>query len=223
MPPAYERDLTSTEDAARELSKFIELYPNSQYAEEVSEKLATVRERLADHEFFVATFYLKREEPRAAAMRLQGLLERFPGVGFDEEALFLLGKSYLMLGDVGQAVAVWSELERNHPKKPLAIKVSRSPAPTPEAAPTGTDQASDGDEAPAVSDPAPAATTPPPTLDQDPESLELDRPGMLGDEEPEEGDGEDGGAGEEVEEPEAEEPEEPAGEADDDDQEPASP
>lgn len=120
MPPAYEKDLASTEDARRALKKFLKLHPNSQYAEETQEKLDIVNQRLADHEFFVATFYLKRSEPRAAAMRFQTLLERFPGVGFDEEATFLLGKCFLMLDDVPQAVKTWEGLVEKFPDHPLA-------------------------------------------------------------------------------------------------------
>ena len=119
MPPAYEKDLASTEDAARALQRFLELHPNSSYADETREKLAVVQQRLADHEFFVATFYLKRQEPRAAAMRFERLLERFPGVGFDEEAMFLLGKCFLMLQDVPRAVRTWEELAQKFPDHPL--------------------------------------------------------------------------------------------------------
>lgn len=125
MPPAYEKDLTSTEDAERELKRFLELFPNTQYAEEVTDKLATVRQRLADHEFFVATFYMKQDRPRAAAMRLQVLLDRFPGIGFDQEATFLLGKAFLMLDDVGQAVGTWRGLIAEYPDHPLAIEADR--------------------------------------------------------------------------------------------------
>ncbi|MBH24434.1 MAG: outer membrane protein assembly factor BamD [Myxococcales bacterium] len=122
MPPAYEKDLASTEEAEKELQRFLELHPNSQYAEDAAEKLKTVRQRLADHEFYVATFYIKREEPRAAARRLNELVNRFPGLGFDQEALFLLGKAYLQLSDVGKAVETWGSLIERFPEHSLALK-----------------------------------------------------------------------------------------------------
>jgi outer membrane protein assembly factor BamD len=154
MPPAYEKDLTSTEDAERELRKFLELYPNTQYAEDVGEKLAIVRQRLADHEFFVATFYMQQEQPRAAAMRLQVLLERFPGIGFDQEALFLLGKSYLLLKDVGQAVHTWKQLIDQYPDHPLAVEadnyIRTHDLRVPPPAETETEPAADAPEPPAA-------------------------------------------------------------------------
>ncbi|MEL6178901.1 MAG: outer membrane protein assembly factor BamD [Myxococcota bacterium] len=122
MPPAYEKDLATTEDAEKALKRFLDLHPNSEYAEDMAEKLQTVRQRLADHEFYVATFYLKREEPRAAARRLNSLVNRFPGLGFDQEALFLLGKSYLQLGDIGKAVETWDQLITRYPDHSLAVK-----------------------------------------------------------------------------------------------------
>lgn len=125
LPPSYERELASTEDAERECQRFLELYPNASYAEEVAEKLRLVRQRLADHEFYVASFYLNREQPRAAAARLTALLERYPGLGFDEEALFLLGKSYLLLKDVAQAVGIWERLIAQYPDHALSGEAER--------------------------------------------------------------------------------------------------
>jgi len=122
MPPAYEKDLASTEEAEKELQRFLELHPTSEYAEDAAAKLKTVRQRLADHEFYVATFYINREEPRAAARRLNALVTRFPGLGFDQEALFLLGKSYLQLSDVNKAVETWGSLIEQFPDHALANK-----------------------------------------------------------------------------------------------------
>jgi outer membrane protein assembly factor BamD len=139
MPPAYEKDLASTEEAEAALNAFLNHHPNSQYAEEISEKLSVVRQRLADHEFFVATFYLRREEPRAAAQRLQFLLERYPGLGFDEEALFLQGKCFLLLKNVPAAASTWGTLIQQYPDHPLAREASlylqrhRLDAPAPDA------------------------------------------------------------------------------------------
>ncbi len=124
LPPAYEKDLASTEEAVDALEQFLELYPTSQFAEEITQKLNEVQQRLADHEFYVATFYLERDRPRAAAMRFEALLADYPGVGFDQEALFLLGKSYLLLSDVPQAVQTWQSLIERHPDHPLAIEAA---------------------------------------------------------------------------------------------------
>lgn len=125
MPPAYEKDLASTDEAQIALKRFLDNHPNSTYAEEVAQKLSEVRGRLAEHEFFVGTFYLEREEPRSAAQRFAYLLENYPGLGFDEEALFLLGKSFLLLRDLEKATNTWSSLVAQYPDHPFAIEASR--------------------------------------------------------------------------------------------------
>lgn len=124
LPPAYEKDLASTDEALTALKRFLDLYPNSQFAEEIAEKLAIVRQRLADHEFYVATYYLQRDQPRAAAMRLEFLLKTYPGAGFDQDGLFLLGKSYLLLKDVPKAVNIWQRLIDEYPGHALSQQAS---------------------------------------------------------------------------------------------------
>ena len=120
LPPAYERDLASTRDAEREFAYFLKKYPNSEYSDEARKRLALVKRRLADHELYVAAFYLKRDNPRAAAMRLTYLLDEYSGVGLDSRALFLLGRSYLELGDTKKAKTALLDLVDNFPNDPLA-------------------------------------------------------------------------------------------------------
>mgnify|MGYP003956148463 CR=1 FL=1 len=124
MPPAYEKDLASTEQAELALKKFLELHPNSQYADDTREKLDIVRDRLAEHEFYVASFYLKRNQPRAAASRFQTLRTRFPGGSFEQRSMFLMGKCFLLLKDVPKAVSIWEELIVKYPNHPLSAAAS---------------------------------------------------------------------------------------------------
>ena len=123
-PPGYERELGSARDAARQLAKFLGQFPGSKHAPKAQERLRFVRRRLADHEFYVATFYLERERPRAAALRLTGLLRNYTGLGLDAQALFLLSRAYLELGDVNKAVRPLYDLVKYHPNHPLGQKAS---------------------------------------------------------------------------------------------------
>lgn len=174
LPPAYEKDLASTGEAEAALGRFLELYPNSQFAEEIAEKLSIVRQRLADHEFYAATFYMERGKPRAAAMRLEFLLEHYPGLGFDQEGLFLLGKAYLLLRDVPQAVSIWMRLIEQHPEHPLSRQADRYMIRygIADARPA----------APPQETPSPAPSAPEPTLPElGDEPLQLQRPGLSDD------------------------------------------
>ena len=83
LPPGYEKDQSSTLDARRHLTKFIERYPNSKHRAEAEKLLARVHRRLAEHEWYVAKFYWKQGKASGTVLRLRRLLERYPGVGFD--------------------------------------------------------------------------------------------------------------------------------------------
>ncbi|MBA2660953.1 MAG: outer membrane protein assembly factor BamD [Bradymonadaceae bacterium] len=120
IPPSYEKDLTRARDAARELRQFLRHFPESEYAADANRKLGEVRRRMADHEFYVASFYLKRDNARAAAGRLTYLLTHYSGVGLDPQALFLLGRAYLELGEVDKAITALEDLVEVHPNSDLA-------------------------------------------------------------------------------------------------------
>jgi outer membrane protein assembly factor BamD len=96
IPPSYEKDQTSVREAARELARFIKAYPKTQFTEEAARYEKLARRRLAAHEFYVADFYLSRGKYKAAAVRLEGILDDYAGAN-DPKALFELGQAYLGL------------------------------------------------------------------------------------------------------------------------------
>jgi hypothetical protein len=49
-------------------------------------------------------------------LRLRRLLERYRGVGYDEDALWLLGRAYVAVSMPDRARGVWSELVDKYPK-----------------------------------------------------------------------------------------------------------
>jgi outer membrane protein assembly factor BamD len=97
-PPAYEKDQSSTLDAARELGNVIRSYPKSPFVTKAKEQYAKVAHLLAEHEWYVATFYWKRDKPMGTVIRLRTLLKKYDGTGFDQDALLLLGRAYERIG-----------------------------------------------------------------------------------------------------------------------------
>jgi outer membrane protein assembly factor BamD len=116
FPPSYEKDQSSTEDAANELKSFLDKYPESPYRDKAKEILVKVGKRLADHEWYVARYYWDRGKPMGTVLRLRRLLERYRGVGYDEEALWLLGRAYVTVAMPDRARGAWTELVTKFPQ-----------------------------------------------------------------------------------------------------------
>ena len=125
QPPAYERDLSSTESAVQELQRFLRRFPKSKYAPKARKMLREAKRRLADHEMYVANFYLDRKNARGAMMRLKYLLNNYSGLGLDAKALYLLAVSYLQLGDVKKARTALDDLIEYHPDSKYADKAKQ--------------------------------------------------------------------------------------------------
>jgi outer membrane protein assembly factor BamD len=116
FPPSFEKDQSSTEDAVNELKGFLDKYPDSPYRPKAREILVKVGKRLADHEWYVARYYWDRGKPMGTVLRLRRLLERYRGVGYDEDALWLLGRAYVAVAMPDRAKGVWKELVDKYPK-----------------------------------------------------------------------------------------------------------
>jgi outer membrane protein assembly factor BamD len=115
FPPSYEKDQSSTEDAANELKSFLDKYPDSPYRDKAKTILVNVGKRLADHEWYVARYYWDRGKPMGTVLRLRRLLERYRGVGYDVEALWLLGRAYIAVDMPDRARLSWQELVAKYP------------------------------------------------------------------------------------------------------------
>jgi len=156
FPPSSEKDQSSTEDAANELKSFMDKYPDSPYRDKAKEILVQVGKRLADHEWYVARYYWDRGKPMGTVIRLRRLLERYRGVGYEEDALWLLGRAYVAVAMPDRAKKEWSELVTKYPKSTHAgdarsalsrMHAEAAPAPAPPA--------------PAAAPPAPVAPAAP--------------------------------------------------------------
>jgi len=120
VPPAYEKDQSAALDAERELGAVQRKYPQSQYLPKAKELHDKVAHLLAAHEWYVANFYWKRGAAMGTVLRLRTLLKQYPKVGYDEEALYLLGRAYVKVGRPDDARKAFQTLIDTYPKHPLA-------------------------------------------------------------------------------------------------------
>ena len=118
FPPSHEKDLSQVRDAAKALQDFLKTYPSSKYRPEAESILAQARQRLADHEWYVAEFYTRRGHWAGAAARLEGLLKDYPGSSREAEALLALANAYMKLDERYRAQQALQQLIVKHPQDP---------------------------------------------------------------------------------------------------------
>ncbi len=120
LPPSHEKDQSATGDAHRQLTRFLTKYPSSPYKPQAKKMLTKLDNRLAAHEWYVATFYWERDKPMGTVLRLRRLLDMHGGTGFDARALWLLGRAYQRTGMRDRARRTWMRLIKDYPKHNLA-------------------------------------------------------------------------------------------------------
>ncbi len=121
-PPEHERDQSAARDALIQLRRFVVDFPEDPRVPEAQRLMEECMSMLAEHELYVARFYLKRDAYRGAAARLRGLLASYPGSGAEPEALLLLGRVYLQLEEVESARQTFDELVERFPETNEATK-----------------------------------------------------------------------------------------------------
>ncbi len=122
IPPSHEKDQGATRDAILELNAFMRSHEGSKYTPKVKELYRKCIRRMADHELYVARFYLERDKPKATILRLEALLKRYPDAGVDPEVMLLLGKTYMKLEKGDLAAKTFRELIQKYPGNPHSAK-----------------------------------------------------------------------------------------------------
>jgi len=126
------------EDECRQL---LLQYPNSKFAPETQQKLREVQEVLAAHEYAAAIFYHHKGSFPAAANRLSGMVSQYPLFSHADDALWLMGDSYIRMGDrfEDRAADAYSRLVKDYPLSEHAdaakSKLEAMKRPVPQADP----------------------------------------------------------------------------------------
>ena len=97
------RDQTSTREALIFLDQLLAKYPYSEYAGDGEALWRELRTTLAEQVRDIGDFYLKRDEWESAAERYRSLLNEYPGLGLDAEALYKLGVCYAEMNRTEEA------------------------------------------------------------------------------------------------------------------------
>ncbi|MCA7024318.1 MULTISPECIES: outer membrane protein assembly factor BamD [Stenotrophomonas] len=112
------RDLSTPRQAYADFNIVTERYPNSRYAADARQRMIELRDVFAQHEMDNALYYARRGAWVSAAGRTTYLLETYPQSAFQNDAVALLGESYVHLGNKTLADDARRVLELNEPNHP---------------------------------------------------------------------------------------------------------
>lgn len=105
-----DRDQTHTENALRTLQEFVQRFPDDQNAREARYLIQRCKTRLAEHEVYVGTYYLKKKLYKPAIKRLEAVLKSFPDYYYRDEAFFYLGRAYLKTDQPHKSREIFQQL-----------------------------------------------------------------------------------------------------------------
>jgi len=140
-----DRDANQALRAEDECRTLITQFPNSTFVPATQQLLRNIQESLAEGEFMVGSFYLKRGDNSAASSRFNHLVEQYPLYSRADEALWDLGQTYERLdGKTGnrfrkQAGDAYEKIVRDYPLSGFADDAKKRlkdmELPVPEADP----------------------------------------------------------------------------------------
>jgi outer membrane protein assembly factor BamD len=108
------RDQTATREALHHLDRLLSKYPHSAEAAEGERLWRELRTRLAENVTEIAEYYLNLEEYESAAERYRSLLNEYPGLGLDAEALYKLAVCYSAMRRTDEADRIFQTIVQNY-------------------------------------------------------------------------------------------------------------
>jgi outer membrane protein assembly factor BamD len=138
-----DRDTNQAMRAENECRELVVQFPNSAFVPATQQLLRNIQESLAEGEFLVGGFYIKRGDNSAASSRLSHLVDQYPLYSKADEALWELGQAYERLDGKGtnrfrkQAGDAYARIVKDYPLSGFADdakkKLKDMELPIPEA------------------------------------------------------------------------------------------
>lgn len=110
-----ERDLKASREAFDAFKDVVQRFPQSKYAADAEARLLYLVNAMAGGEVHIARYYYLRGAYVAAANRAQGVVQQYPQSPATEEALYILARSYELLGLDESSAGAQRVLDRNFP------------------------------------------------------------------------------------------------------------
>jgi outer membrane protein assembly factor BamD len=118
-----DRDQTSTREAIDQYQALIREYPTSGFAGAARERVRVLTGVLAEHEFNVGYFYMRKGSAAAALARFTDLEQRYPEYGARDKLYFYSARVLEKLGRRAEADRYYARLIAEFPGSEYARKV----------------------------------------------------------------------------------------------------
>ncbi len=111
-----DRDIEPVQKALAAFEILERDYPLSEYVNDTKEKIKICREKLAEREFYIGSFYLNKEAYPAAIERFNTILNEYSDTAVSEKASYYLSIAYNSNGTSDKAVNILKNLLEKHPE-----------------------------------------------------------------------------------------------------------
>ncbi len=110
-----DRDQTSTREALEQYRALMREFPDSSYSALARERIRKLSDVLAEHEFEVGLFYMRKGSPGAALGRFTSVEERYPEYGARDKLFFYSAQALKQLGREEEASRYYARLIEEFP------------------------------------------------------------------------------------------------------------
>ena len=108
------RDQSPTKQAVNQLEELMRRYPDAPESRDAETLWRELRTRLGTHVLQIGDFYMDREEYQSAADRYRTVLNQYPGLGLDPQALYKLGVCYERMNLTDEASRIFQVILDNY-------------------------------------------------------------------------------------------------------------
>jgi outer membrane protein assembly factor BamD len=115
-----DRDQTSTREALGQYRVLLEEFPDSTYVSVVRERIRRLTDELADHEFGVGYFYIRKGAPAAALGRFTAIEQKFPEYAGRDRLFYYEAEALRRLGRGEEASRYYSRVIEEFPASQYA-------------------------------------------------------------------------------------------------------
>ena len=120
-----ERGYGGAQKALEEFEKLKKDFPRNPYKDLIDLRIEKCRNTMADYEFLVGEFYLRRGSYNAAIGRFETLLQKFPDYKKEENLLLNLGIAYKKAGDPEKAGLYLNRLIEKYPNSRITTDAKK--------------------------------------------------------------------------------------------------